>query len=553
MIIYKLYLIKNLLKIHKFLTFKVFLNMKSKTALKSLKKAIFIFRRDLRLEDNTGLNACLSASYEVIPCFIFDEKQIKPSKNQYFSNNSVQFMIESLVSLDKNLQSYGSRLFYFYGIYPNIIEDIVKEIKPEAVYLNEDYTPYSLERDKNIAETCKNNGIQYASFHDVTLLEKNKILLSSGDFYKKFTPYYRQACKETIRKPAKLTNSPNFISNSCNFANEFLKAKIPDFYEENKEIFVKGGREQALVLLENVKNLGNYEFSRDYPENQTTNLSAYNKFGCISIRELYYTLKNTLGSKKGEPLLRQLFWRDFYQYILYYYPHVIKGPMKPSYSNIKWENDQMCLEAWKKGNTGVPIVDAGMRSMNVSGYMHNRLRMICSNFLIKVLLIDWRLGEKYFASKLVDYDIAQNNGGWQWSSSTGTDSQPYFRIFNPKLQSQKFDKNCKFILKWIPELKAVMNKEHIHDWESYASLNITKMKIDYPESIVKYKERKEMALDLYKQALSGKYDEDDNTGYDKEDDEGKGKEEVKGEKKKKQKQIIIENDKKIMPSKKNKK
>jgi len=513
--------------------------MNPKASLKPLKKALYIFRRDLRLEDNSGLNACLSASNEVIPCFIFDEKQIVPSKNLYFSHNSVQFMVESLLSLDKNLQSLGSRLFCFNGKYPNIIEEILNNVNPEALYLNEDYSPYSKERDDLIAQSCKEKGVKFLSYHDITLLEKDKVFVASGSFYKKFTPYYRQASKESIRKPAKLMSYPHFVSKVFTIANEFPQDQIKEFYIENKSIHVHGGREEALKHLEKVKTLTNYETTRDFPELPTTNLSAYTKFGCISIREFYWSIKDSLGTKKGEPLLRQLYWRDFYSYILYYYPHVSKGPMKPSYSAIKWENNEKFFEAWKEGNTGVPIVDAGMRSMNTTGYMHNRLRMICSNFLIKVLLIDWRLGEKYFASKLVDYDIAQNNGGWQWSSSTGTDSQPYFRIFNPKLQSEKFDKNCKFILKWVPELKNVLNKSHIHDWENFADLNKNKMKIDYPECIASYTKRKEMALEMYKNALGGKADNEDGE-YD---NQGGKEAKSKVSKKKSGGQIVLDNEK----------
>ena len=493
--------------------------MNPKHTITPLKKALYIFRRDLRLEDNTGLNACLSSSYQVIPCFIFDEKQITPSQNPYHSQNSVQFMIESLFSLNESLHSFGSRLLFFKGTYPLIIEEIIKNVAPEALFLNEDYTPYARERDEFIAKACKEKGVKFNSFHDVTLLEKDKILLASGAFYKKFTPYYRQASGETIRKPIKLLDSPKFVPKTFKLPNEFPNEKIKEIFTENKNIHVHGGREEGLKHLVKAKGLTNYETTRDFPELNTTNLSAYTKFGCVSIREVYWGLKEALGSKKGEPLLRQLYWRDFYSYVLYYYPHVIKGPMKPNYANLKWENDEKMFEAWKEGKTGVPIVDAGMRSMNATGYMHNRLRMICSNFLIKVLLIDWRWGEKYFASKLVDYDIAQNNGGWQWSSGTGTDSQPYFRIFNPKLQSEKFDKNCKFIFKWLPELKQVLNKSHIHDWESFSSLNKSKMKIDYPDCVASYSKRKELALEMYKNALGGKEGE----GYESEEIEGKGK------------------------------
>lgn len=519
------------------------------TSKQALKRALFIFRRDLRLEDNIGLQACLSAFTEVIPCFIFDEKQILPTKNAYFSNNAVQFMIESLISLDKDLNNLGSRLFFFYGEYPNIIQEIIKNLKPEAVFLNEDYSPYALSRDAMISDACKSVKIQFSSFHDATLLDKDKILLSTGAFYKKFTPYYRQASTESIKKPKKCENIQNFISKDLKVKAtiEFPKEKLTDFYEENKQINVHGGRATALNLLNNVKNFSNYENTRNFPELQTTNLSAPTKFGCISIREFYWTIRDNLGSKNGEPLLRQLFWRDFYTYVLFYYPHVIKGPMKPAYAKIQWENDEKLFEAWKKGMTGFPIVDAGMRSLNETGYMHNRLRMVTSNFLIKLLLIDWRLGEKYFASKLVDYDIAQNNGGWQWSSSTGTDSQPYFRIFNPKLQSEKFDKKCKFIQKWVPELKGVLNKEHLHDWENFGSLNRSKIKTDYPESVIVYKDRKEMALNLYKKGLEGKNDE---LGDSFEYDAGEKKvDDKKKTKKKSETQFILGNSKDFVAKK----
>ena len=251
-----------------------------------------------------------------------------------------------------------------------------------------------------------------------------------------------------------------------------------------------GGRKNGLVILKKIKNFKNYDNKRNLLTYETTKLSAYIKFGCVSIREVFKAIKKT-GSKD---LIRQLYWRDFYYNILFFFPHVFGNALKTKYSKIIWPNNKSYFEKWKKGKTGFPVIDACMRQLNTTGFMHNRGRLIVSNFLIKLLLIDWQKGEKYFAQKLVDYDPAVNNGNWQWSASTGADSQPYFRIFNPWLQSKKFDKDCKFIKKWIPELQEVKATD-IHKWDTkYQVYN----GIKYPEPIINYKKMRVLCLALYK-------------------------------------------------------
>ena len=485
--------------------------------------SLFIFRRDLRLIDNTGLNLANFKSNNIIPAFFFDKRQIDPKENQYFSSNSVQFMVESLMNLDSDLKKKNSKLFLFHGDLNKNLEQIIKETKIQAIFVNEDYTPFSINRDKEIKELCQKYNVEFISSEDLLLTGLDKVKLSNGNFYKKYTPYYNSA--SLIKIPSIFTDKKlNFISHKTNLfdnlknkkENEIkifnLSAKterenleeILSFLKitQNKTVEVHGGRDLALVKLESIKNQKDYKNTRNFPIIPSTKLSAYIKYGCVSVREVFYTVKDNFGPQHD--LIRQLHWRDFYMKITYYFPHVIGDAMKPNYSNIKWEADEKHIELWKNGNTGFPIVDSAMRCLNSTGYMHNRLRMIVSSFFVKDILGDWRIGEKYFANKLVDYDISLNNGGWQWSSSTGTDSQPYFRIFNPALQAEKFDKNCEFIFKWIPELKKC-EKKHVHDWEKFHGLY--KNKVEYPIPILKHAEQKEKAIGMYKALYSGKDEE----------------------------------------------
>jgi deoxyribodipyrimidine photo-lyase len=455
-----------------------------------MKISIFIFTRDLRLYDNTSLNDALKNSDIVIPIFVFNPNQIT-NKNKYKSDNCVQFMCECLDELDDELKKYNSRLYIFNDYHENVIEYLIKHNQDiSKVYINMDYTPYAKLRDEKINKICKKNNVEFISHEDYLLTGKDKITNSSGKCYVKFTPYLEQAKKIEIKEPIKISHK-NYINSKIKFKNEYAK-NYHDFYEENKNIAVRGGRSNALIILKNITKYKTYNIDRDYPnKNKTTKLSAYLKFNVVSIREVYKVFKEKLGIKNK--LLVQLYWRDFYMILLWHYPDNIGNSMKEKYDNIKWSDNKKWFKSWCDGKTGFPIVDAGMRELNTTGYMHNRCRMIVSSFLIKILQIDWKWGEKYFAQKLVDYDPANNNGGWQWGSGSGADSQPYFRIFNPMRQTDKFDKECEYIKKWIPELREIETKE-IKNWEvSYLKYK----NIKYPPPIVDYTEQKEKTIKMY--------------------------------------------------------
>ena len=451
------------------------------------KISIFIFRRSFRLHDNTGLINSLKESKKVIPIFIFTPEQIK--KNSFKSHNAVQFMIESLEELNLELKKKKSKLYFFYGKQHKVISKLKKNLDIDAVYVNKDYTPYAVKRDKLIKKTCEKNNILFKEFEDILLRPIGSTKTSNG-VYQKFTPYFRASSINKVNKPIKNTYK-NYYKKEIE--NEYKK-NIHKFYEKNDDILLKGGRKNALKKLNKIEKFKKYNDERNILSLSTTHLSAYIKFGCISIREVYYKLKEKLGNKNQ--LISQLHWRDFYYNICFYKPHVIGNSLKEKYDKIKWENDSKLFKKWKKGKTGYPVVDACMTELNTTGYMHNRGRLIVASFLVKILLIDWRKGEKYFATKLTDYDVSVNNGNWQWVAGTGADSQPYFRIFNPWTQSKKFDLDCKYIKKWIPELESVDNKD-IHQWDlkhgNYDNI--------YIKPIVDYKKRRQLALDTYKKVV----------------------------------------------------
>lgn len=459
------------------------------------KKGLFIFRRDLRLIDNTTLMEATKECEKVYPIFIFTPEQI--NKNSYKSSNAIQFMITSLEELDKELKSKKSGLTFFYGDNDKVITSLIKNENINAVYFNKDYTPYSLKRDKSIEKICKNKNVACISKHDVILIEDfNKVLTNDGNKYYFFTHFRNKAMKMDIRKVnkkypkqlAKLTGKLSYEVN--NPKKEFLKKK---YYMKNKDIRVKGGRKEARRILSKLKNFKKYSSERNNPNKPTTTLSAHNHFGTVSIREVYYAVKDKLGKKN--PLLEQLFWRDFYYYLGDHYPKMYKGnpiPAKDKYDNIKWNYNSVWFKKWCNGETGFPIVDAGMREMNKTGFMHNRVRMIVSMFLCKELIIDWRKGEKYFSQKLVDIDRTQNVGNWMWSASTGADGQPWLRIFNPWTQGERADKNATYIKKWVPELKDVPSKD-IHKWyKKYKDYTV-----DYPDPIVEHDVQRKKALKAY--------------------------------------------------------
>lgn len=488
--------------------------------MKKYNTSIFIFRRDYRLNDNRGLMEALKKSMKVIPIFILTPEQLDDKKNDYKSDNAVQFMVESLEDLDEQLKSNGSRLFYFYGTPDKVIEKMLKNDKSiDAVYVNMDYSPYSIERDKKIKKICehikrshkkddikddikdddkKKDGdiedtVEFISVHDGLLNEIGSIKTGSNQYYSKFTPFYNAAKKRKVMEPESNTMR-NYIGKGVKINGEY-KGKLNKFYKKNDELWRDGGRKEGLKIIKDLSKFKKYNKDRNDLNIETTCLSAYIKFGCVSIREVYYAFKNKLGTTND--LIKQLYWRDFYHNILYAFPHVVGGAMRKKYNDIRWNNDRTKFKKWCEGKTGFPVVDAAMRSMNETGFMHNRGRLIVSNFLIKIMLIDWRWGEKYFSQKLMDIDIANNNGNWQWGASTGADSQPYFRIFNPWLQSEKFDSQTNYIKKWIPELKDVPPK-HIHQWYKYYK---EYPKINYPEPIVDYETGKKEAIKAYKRVV----------------------------------------------------
>ena len=455
-----------------------------------MENGLFIFRRDFRIVDNHGLSHINTKCKNVYTIFIFTPEQVG-SGNKYKSNNAIQFMIESLQELATEISKNGGKLQCFYGSNNKVVSECIKAFKIDYVCFNKDYSPYALERDHDIDELCKKHKIICEQTTDYYLHEPGTIMSGSNTPYKKFTPYYNAALKKKIEPPQN-SHKIKFSKSSIHLPNMITleQASNKFIHKKNPNILVHGGRNEAnQVLKEAIKTQKHYATTHNDLDKSTTTLSAYLKFGCISIREAYKALKS-----KHE-LIRQFIWRDFYMNILYFFPHVLGKPMKQNYSKIKWHNNQRWFQAWTKGETGFPVVDAAMTELNTTGYMHNRGRLIVASFLIKTLLIDWREGEEYFAKKLTDYDPASNNGNWQWVASSGADSQPYFRVFNPWLQSEEWDKNAEYIKKWLPELKDVPPKD-IHTW--YKSFEKYKGHIKYPKPICNYEEQKEKALSMFK-------------------------------------------------------
>lgn len=421
---------------------------------KKFRKSLFLFRRDLRLEDNTGLIFALQSSEVVIPAFIFTPEQIE--KNPFRSDHCLKFMIESLEDLENQLKKKGGKLFFFKGKPEEIVKKSIRELKIEAVIVNRDYTPYSLQRDKKLEKVCKTGPIPFFSFDDALLHPPEDTLKKDGKPYTIFTPYFRNAMKQKVLHPTQ-NRWTNYFRGAISFAKG--QSVLPQLHVENRWV---GGRSEALKILNRLSSFSTYGKWRDFPaENGSTHLSPYLKFTVCSPREVYASICRHLSSH--HELIRSLYWRDFFTSIAFFFPHVFQGAFHPKFDALKWSYDKRSYKRWCEGSTGFPIVDAGMREMNQTGFMHNRVRMIAASFLIKDLHVDWRWGEKTFARGLIDYDPAVNNGNWQWVASTGCDAQPYFRIFNPWSQQKKFDPECAYIKKWIPELRAFPPKA-IHAW-----------------------------------------------------------------------------------------
>jgi deoxyribodipyrimidine photo-lyase len=458
---------------------------------KKYENGLFIFRRDLRTVDNNGLNALSKICKNIFTIFIFTPEQVGPS-NKYKSNNAIQYMIESLDDLSQEIQSQDGHLRLFYGKNDKVIADCIKSHHIDVVGFNLDVTPYAKERDEDIAKLCKRMNVELVTSHDYFLHAPGTIKNGSGGPYQKFTPYYETASKTTVPSPAGKIRIP-FASSSIQNANQIiLKGAKDKLVKPNEQILVHGGRKEALALLKDAsKRIHNYDAVHNDLNKETSKLSAAIKFGCISIREVY----KVFHAKHG--FIRQLYWRDFYANIMHEFPRVIGHSLKPSYDKIQWHHNTNMFKKWCNGETGFPIVDAGMRQMNTTGYMHNRTRLIVASFLIKTLLIDWREGERYFATKLTDYDPANNNGNWQWVSGGGADSQPYFRVFNPWRQAEEYDPNAEYIKKWIPELKDVPVKD-IMKWNTK---HAEYKNIRYPSPIVVYEDQRDKVIQMYSNAF----------------------------------------------------
>lgn len=449
--------------------------------------ALHIFRRDLRLQDNTALIEALSSSEKVIPCFIFDSRQV--DENTYKGEHCIQFMLNSLHELNADLQKKGSQLYFFSGIAEDIIKRLLQDDRIEAVFVNRDYTPFSLERDQHIREICQQKNVSFHCYADALLHEPEEVYKPNKQPYTIFTPFYKKASQLAVAAPRKNIHT-NYYNGNIASANPTI---LDAMQKDSSGLAVKGGRKEALTLLKKATHYQNYKLMRDFPaEDSTTKLSAHNKFGTLSIREFYHFVATHLGTSHS--LINEMYWRDFFTHITFHYPYVLGKAFQEKFAAIRWENNSSYFKAWCEGLTGFPIVDAGMRELNATGYMHNRVRMIVASFLTKDLHIDWQWGEKYFAQKLVDYDPAVNNGNWQWAASTGCDAQPYFRIFNPWLQQKKFDEDCIYIKRWVPELA------HVDPKKIHSLFMDGQFVPQYVRPIVDHNSQSQQAKLLYKQS-----------------------------------------------------
>ncbi len=430
------------------------------------KITLFWFRRDLRLDDNTGLYYALKDKYPVLPLFIFDTEILDDLEDK--EDARVEFIHNQVAAIHQQLKDKATSLSVKHGQPVEVYKEILDEYAVEAVFTNRDYEPYAIQRDKAVEKLLKVRDIPFYTFKDHVIFEKDEIRTDAGDFYKVFTPYKRKWLDKLSE-----TQLETYTS-GLSFENWFPTKPLP--LPALSDIGFAPSSVEIPTDYINENTIENYDETRDYPAKKhgTSRLGIHLRHGTLSIRKVAQKAKEL-----NHTFLNELIWRDFYAQILYHNPQVVDTSFKPDYDNIKWRNNEKEFQRWCEGTTGYPIVDAGMRELNTTGYMHNRVRMITASFLTKHLLIDWRWGEAYFAKKLLDYELASNNGGWQWAAGSGTDAQPYFRIFNPYAQTEKFDKDRKYIKKWVPELNTD----------------------EYPKPIVDHKKARERCLKVYKKAL----------------------------------------------------
>ena len=430
------------------------------------KISIFWFRRDLRLEDNVGLYHALESGFPVLPIFIFDTDILEKLENK--NDQRVDYIHQALSYINEQLKAYDSALKTYYGKPLDIFQTLLEEYDIQAVFCNRDYEPQAIKRDTEIFDLYKEKNISFKAYKDQVIFDKNEIVKNDGKPYQVYTPY--------ARKWREKLTADKYKSYQLNFQNFFalnnsVIHSLKDIGFKKTDIEFNKPRLDPQIIDE-------YDKYRDYPAIQhTSQLGIALRFGTISIRKCvnFALLHNQIW-------LSELIWREFFMQVLYHNPHVVNQSFKPKYDFIEWRNNEVEFQKWCDGKTGYPIVDAGMRQLNQTGYMHNRVRMIVASFLCKHLLIDWTWGEAYFAEKLNDYDLSANNGNWQWVAGSGCDAAPYFRVFNPTAQTEKFDKNFDYIKKWVPE---------------FGTKN-------YPEPIVEHSFARERVLSEYAKALNEK-------------------------------------------------
>ncbi len=410
--------------------------------------SVFWFRRDLRLDDNLGLNAALSSGLKVIPIFIFDTEIInKLEKNDL----RIKMIHAALGKLNDAMLGNRCNVGMYLGNPKAVFESLLKKFKIKSVYANHDYEPYAIERDKSIKSFLEKKNVTYKSFKDQVIFEKDEVVKDDGNPYKVYTPYSRKWIEKLKSTGFETCKSETKLNSLASLELPYLTLKEIGFDEKEFDI--------PLFNI-NSKTIEKYEETRNFPYlNSTSRIGAHLRFGFVSIRKLVEkALKNS-----NKTYLKELIWREFFMQILWHFPYTQEKSFKPKYDSIKWLNNDEEFKKWCEGNTGYPLVDAGMRELNQTGFMHNRVRMLVGSFLCKHLLIDWRWGEKYFAKKLLDYEMSSNVGNWQWVAGCGVDASPYFRIFNPKEQIKKFDKDFKYIKKWVPEFQSSLYPNEIID------------------------------------------------------------------------------------------
>ena len=427
---------------------------------------IFWYRRDLRLDDNVGLFEALQSDLPVVPLFIFDQNILDELPK---NDARVSFIFDKLQNIRQHLQdNYQSSIAAYYGQPLEIFKKITEEFNINAVFTNRDYEPYALDRDAEIESFLNKKNIDFKHFKDQIIFEADEVQKNDGGTYLVFTPYMKQWKKEFK------TVEANPVPSELHLNNLYKNSRLPNLSLADMGFSTSEIKVPDYNLDEDL--LKNYEDTRNLPAIEgTSRLSPHLRFGTIGYRKV---IQKAL-SVSNETFLNELIWREFYKVILKEFPKTTNEAFKAKYDNIEWRNDEAEFEKWKNGQTGYPIVDAGMRQLNETGWMHNRIRMVVGSFLCKHLLIDWRWGEAYFAEKLLDYEMSSNAGGWQWVAGSGVDAAPYFRVFNPYSQTDKFDKDKKYIQKWVPE---------------YETEN-------YPEPMVEHKMARERCLETYKTAV----------------------------------------------------